>query len=273
MQPILNFVVLKMFFVGVSSVAFLKKRRYTVYTHFKETPMDTLSLHALLNLTPGQGPVALCGSGGKTSLCYALARETLAAGSRTAVTTTTHMFRPDKSWQTLWQGTKAEEILAILESGRLPVCGRLEGGKFTFGGQSQWQTLVSTVPCLYVEADGSRRLPLKFPNNTEPVLLPEIRHIFVVAGLSGLYRPAEQVCHRWALARERLSKLPENMDEAAVAELLWAGYGSYHPQFILNQADTPALRQTGEHIAALLQERGAEAVYILSLKEMGLHYV
>ena len=124
-----------------------------------------------------------------------------------------------------------------------------------------------------MEADGSRRLPLKFPNDTEPVLLPEIRHIFVVAGLSGLYRPAEQVCHRWALARERLPKLPENIDEAAVAELLWAGYGSYHPQFILNQADTPALRQAGEHIAALLQERGAEAVYILSLKEMGLHYV
>lgn len=95
----------------------------------------------------------------------------------------------------------------------------------------------------------------------------------MVAGLSGLYRPAEQVCHRWALARERLPKLPENMDEAAVAELLWAGYSSYHPQFILNQADTPALRQAGEHIAALLQERGAEAVYILSLKEMGLHYV
>ena len=235
--------------------------------------MDTFFLHALLNLTPGQGPVAFCGSGGKTSLCYALAQEALAAGSRTAVATTTHMFRPNKPWQTLWQGTKAEELLSILKSGLLPVCGRPEGGKFTFGGPAQWQTLVSTVPCLYVEADGSRRLPLKFPNDAEPVLLPEIRHIFVVAGLSGLYRPAEQVCHRWALARERFPKLPENMDEAAVAELLWAGYGSYQPQFILNQADTPALRQAGERIAALLKERGAETVCILSLKKMGLHYV
>ena len=55
-----------------------------------------------------------------------------------------------------------------------------------------------------VEADGSKMLPLKFPNATEPMIPEKTDEIFVVCGLNALERKAKDVCHRLELVKSCL---------------------------------------------------------------------
>ncbi len=111
-------------------------------------------------------------------------------------------------------------------------------------------------------------MPLKFPAPWEPVIRPETTHVIVVAGLSGLGRPAEEVIHRLALAREEMEIPDGPVSEETAARLLWKGYARFSPIFVLNQADDNALRERGEHIAALLRSFGAERTAVISLLNM-----
>ena len=78
----------------------------------------------------------------------------------------------------------------------------------------------------------------------------------------------DEVCHRAPLAREALG-IPEgaSVTPGIIARLLLAGYGRFSPTVLLNQADTPALREQGEQAAALLRAGGIEKVLILSLRQ------
>ena len=128
--------------------------------------------------------------------------------------------------------------------------------------------LAAHTDALFLEADGSRRLPVKFPNSTEPVIPEGTGRVIAVAGLSALGRPFDEVCHRAPLAREALG-IPEgaSVTPGIIARLLLAGYGRFSPTVLLNQADTPALREQGEQAAALLRAGGIEKVLILSLRQ------
>ncbi|WP_276874600.1 selenium cofactor biosynthesis protein YqeC, partial [Anaerotruncus massiliensis (ex Togo et al. 2019)] len=128
--------------------------------------------------------------------------------------------------------------------------------------------LAAHTDALFLEADGSRRLPVKFPNSTEPVIPEGTGRVIAVAGLSALGRPVDEVCHRAPLAREALG-IPEgaSVTPGIIARLLLAGYGRFSPTVLLNQADTPALREQGEQAAALLRAGGIEKVLILSLRQ------
>ena len=55
-----------------------------------------------------------------------------------------------------------------------------------------------------VEADGSKHMPLKFPNATEPVIPENTDEIIVVWGPHGLGKPAREVCHRLELVLDCL---------------------------------------------------------------------
>jgi xanthine dehydrogenase accessory factor len=63
-----------------------------------------------------------------------------------------------------------------------------------------------------VEADGSRRMPLKYPAAHEPVIPANADEIVLCVGLSALGRPAREVCHRLELAIEALRLRPEFAD-------------------------------------------------------------
>ncbi|MCF0229831.1 MAG: putative selenium-dependent hydroxylase accessory protein YqeC, partial [Parasporobacterium sp.] len=47
-----------------------------------------------------------------------------------------------------------------------------------------------------IEADGSGGMPLKYPNENEPVIYDNVEEIVVVVGLNSIGRPASEVCHR-----------------------------------------------------------------------------
>ena len=162
--------------------------------------------------------------GGKTTLMYALAREAKTL-MPTALFTTTHIMAP----------SDADVILSVPFS----------------------EEECRAADAVIIEADGARRLPVKFPAAWEPVIRPETTHIVAVAGLSALEQKPEEIVHRYTLAKDVVDLSGEALTEEQMADLLWAGYGRFDPIFFLNQADTPALLHRGERICAILRAHGA----------------
>lgn len=231
-----------------------------------------MNLHTLLHINDTDSKcVSICGSGGKSSLCYALARESMAAGKRSAVTTTTHIAicNNDNNKQ-LFLSDNAQDLRDIISLGKVPIAGRIDGSKLCYGGKKQYDLLMKETDILYVEADGSKMLPIKFPNQTEPVLPVETGLIIVVCGLSAYAKPLSEVCHRYKLAQSRIPGINEIADADTIATILWNGYQRFSPVFVLNQADTIREISAGEEIKNLLECWGAKQVHILSLKNHGL---
>lgn len=206
---------------------------------------------------------ALIGGGGKTTLLSAL-RETCARrGERVLLTTTTHLgWTPEAVCP-----DSAENLNRQLIPGRAVLAGYpdAEHHKLT-GIPTAWYAQLRADRIL-VEADGSRRLPLKYHRTFEPVVPPDAGLVIEVAGLAALGRPAGEVLHGW---REAGIDPVRTVDEALCAALLERGLSAARSEapklVLLNQADTPALQAQGEALVRRLEERGVEA-YVTQLKE------
>lgn len=208
--------------------------------------------------------ISIVGSGGKTTLLYSLAREFARLGKRVAVTTTTHIFRPDETDLPVFTNG-----MPSLVPSRIAVVGTPTGEKLSSLPAPLLDQLARSADVLLIESDGSRRLPVKFPRSGEPVLIPQTDQVLLVAGLSALGRPAHEVCHRWELARETLG-MEENslISPEWMARLLIQGYGSIspRPQVVLNQADTLSDSKLGDDVRQYLLPHFSQ-VSILSLHQ------
>lgn len=131
------------------------------------------------------GLTAIIGSGGKTSLLLRLARELSRKGS-VIVTTSTHIFPPEEI---------AFSETAAAFAGILCVGSPCENGKLGAPQQS-FEELEGLADFVLVEADGSKRLPLKAHLPHEPVIPDHAKRTICVVGASGLNRPIEEVVHR-----------------------------------------------------------------------------
>jgi probable selenium-dependent hydroxylase accessory protein YqeC len=163
---------------------------------------DRGSLLDLL-LPGGAGLVALVGAGGKTSAQDALARELSARGRSVLLTCTTHW--ADRREE---EGTPFDRLLlrpglegpAAAGAGPgLPPRPGITGlaarpaapGKLK-GIHPSWIPLLRPGwDAVLVEADGSRRLPVKAPGPDEPVLPPAPDLVVGVVGLDCLGRPMD----------------------------------------------------------------------------------
>ena len=208
--------------------------------------------------------ISIIGSGGKTTLLYGLAREFARLGKRVAVTTTTHIFRPSEADLPVFTNG-----MPPLSPGRIAVVGTPAGEKLSCPSPALLDQLARSADVLLMEADGSRRLPAKFPRSGEPVLIPQTDQVLLVAGLSALGRPVHNVCHRWELAQDVLG-LDGNtpMSPDWLARLLIQGYGSIspRPQVVLNQADTLSDPKLGDDVRQYLLPHFSQ-VSILSLHQ------
>lgn len=144
--------------------------------------------------------VAVVGSGGKTTLIKNLAQKYRAEGKTVLVTTTTHMFIEEDTLLT----DDAEVIIRHLEERGMVMAGVPEGIKIKALSPQTFAAVSSFADVVLVEADGSKHMPLKFPNATEPVIPPKVEEIIIVWGPQGLGKPARQVCHRLALVMDCL---------------------------------------------------------------------
>ena len=134
-----------------------------------------------LNL-PGHAVISVVGAGGKTSLIFAWARELAADGKQVIITTTTHMYRPERM---------EEDGIKVIAADDLE-----RPDKLTALPADVLAGLRETADVILIEADGSRRMPLKWPGDNEPAI-PDYTDITVcVAGLSALGRRTTDVIFR-----------------------------------------------------------------------------
>ena len=141
--------------------------------------------------------IAVVGSGGKTTLIRNMAAQYRAQGKTVLITPSTHMFVEE---DTLLTDDPATIIRALQETG-LVMAGIPDGVKLKALSRETFEAVRDHADVVLVEADGSRMLPLKYPNGTEPVIPENTDVICVVCGLNAIGQKAKDVCHRLELVK------------------------------------------------------------------------
>lgn len=209
--------------------------------------------------------LALTGAGGKTSAMFALARQ---LSPPIFLTTTTHLaaeqalladqhiiLRSADDWP--FEEIPQEVLLFTGPPASLERLGGLQGELLE---RVRWEAGRVQAPLL-IEADGSRRLPLKAPADHEPVI-PEFADVVAVtAGLSGLDQPlAESTVHRAGRFAALAGVKPgERVTAEALAKVLLDPQGGLkgilpHARRValLNQANTAYLQSQAHWLAERL---------------------
>ena len=192
-----------------------------------------------------RGITAIIGSGGKTTLMMALARQ---LPGRCIIATSTKIYAPEDL--PIFDGSDLAAIDAALLEHRLVCVGaNAPQGKLS-APYSPFEELYGICDHLLIEADGSRKLPLKAHEPHEPVIPQDTALTILVAGLSGLGRPICDCAHRpelfAALCGKAVNDIVTAEDVAAV--IIKEGFGDI---VLLNQLDAASLSEA-QKIASLL---------------------
>ena len=204
---------------------------------------------------------AVIGGGGKTTLLFKLGLQLAASGAAVLLTTTTHPAWPPPADDAFCAPSAPEELASAARPGTLVLAGYPAESEKMVGLSPEFlASACKSFGHVLCEADGSRRLPLKWHRADEPCIPAGTDLLIQVVGLSALDRPAAEVLHR-----HELSGLPpaHRIAEEDIARLMlraFAHCGVSCPALaLLNQADTPQLRARGEAIARTLRANGYPA--------------
>lgn len=197
----------------------------------------------LLNIP--RGITAIIGSGGKTTLMMALARRLPGRG---IVATSTKIYAPKDL--PVFNGSDLSAIGAALHADGLVCVGsNAPEGKLS-APCCAFEELSAMCDYLLIEADGSRKLPLKAHAHHEPVIPPGCTLTILVAGMSGLGKPIRDCAHRpehFAALCGRAVTDPVTAEDLA-AVIAKEALGDI---VLLNQLDTSSLAEA-KRIASLL---------------------
>lgn len=186
-------------------------------------------------LGAGRGVTSVIGSGGKTSLLAALARE---LSGTVVLTTTTHIL--PFAGVPLVTSANADDVRAALAGSRVVCVGSQaeKNGKLV-APELGIEQLASLADYVLVEADGAHRLPLKAHAPWEPVIPACSGRTILVLGASGLGRPVREAVHRPERFCELTGCAP---DDVATPELVAraANAEALADAALVNQADVAA---------------------------------
>lgn len=143
---------------------------------------------------------AFVGAGGKTTWVHRYARQYLAQGKKVFVTTSTHMYIEEDTLLT----NDADEIIRQLENRNYVMAGVQVGEKITALSPDTYEKVCRYADEVLIEADGSKHLPLKYPNAKEPVIYDNVDEIIIVCGMHALHKKATEAIHRFELAKQCL---------------------------------------------------------------------
>ena len=192
---------------------------------------DTIS-EALQLTVPDHAVISITGAGGKSSLIFAWAEELAAGGKRVVITTTTHMSDPDyqteqerrtdipvifcpdipetavaaedaEESETAEAGIYLNRLERVVEDhlnerGIVMVVSKdaERPGKVKMPPEQLMKMISELADVVMVEADGSRRNPVKWPAPWEPVIRDDTCITVCVAGLSALGKKISEVMYR-----------------------------------------------------------------------------
>ena len=164
-----------------------------------------VALAEALGVRPGV--TSIIGSGGKTSLLAALARE---LPGTVILTTTTHILPFEGIFTFTMQGMYGlAEKLA--ESRVICVGSQAEKNGKLVAPELGIDALAALADYVIVEADGARRLPLKAHATWEPVIPACSNRTIIVFGASGLGHPVSEKVHRPELFCELTGCTPNDL--------------------------------------------------------------
>lgn len=234
--------------------------------------------------------ISIVGAGGKTSTMYDLAEELAAKGARVLITTSTHIAKPEQyevavvaefadldAWMRSRDSVSPDWRMAEAglhtggvrnTGGRILVAGKQAEGLNSawklampedLGEEAVMKKLLTQFDVIFIEADGSRRLPLKVPSEKEPVLVPQTGLIIACAGLTAGGKTFDSTCFRFDSHGGWLKRTAEDPITAADMALVLMdergsrkGVGGRYYRVVLNQADTETEQKLAEEIARML---------------------
>jgi len=167
------------------------------YFHYSKDASSGSSLLSCLGIASDIRVIALVGAGGKTSLMYSLARETLALGRTVVTTTTTKIHRPENSESPCLLLVDSHPGIAglspsLMTFGHVTVAGSYlaRQNKLQGIGDDVVDVCARKADMVVVEADGASRRPIKAPEHWEPVIPRSANLVIPVVGLDCIGRPA-----------------------------------------------------------------------------------
>lgn len=203
-------------------------------------------LYQQLNIQPGV--TAIIGSGGKTSTMLALAAQ---LPGTVVVCTTTHIKAPEE--MPLYTGANCADAAELLRKHRVICVGSYtDEGKLT-ASPIPMADLAQTADYVLVEADGSKRLPLKAHLSHEPVIPQEAVCRIMLVGVSAFGKPVQEVAHRL----ERFCELAQMQPEEFVQPLHAARViqaEALCDLVLVNQVETETDLQLAKELAACLPQ-------------------
>ena len=203
-------------------------------------------LYQILNIQPGV--TAIIGSGGKTSTMLALAKE---LPGRVIVCTTTHIKAPEA--MPLYTGEDTAVLTDLLAAHHIVCVGSYTAENKLTASPIPMAVLTQLADYVLVEADGSKRLPLKAHLSHEPVIPAEANCRILLVGVSAFGQHACAVAHRLdrfcALAGMQPEEpvLPQHVARVIQAENLC-------DLVLVNQVETDADLDTARALAACLPQ-------------------
>ena len=219
--------------------------------------------------------ISAVGAGGKTTTLKRLAAEYTDMGRKPIVTTTTHLFREDSPL--FLEDPSVGEILALLDKeGCVFAGGKAGNGKIKSLPEEVLEAVLKLPNPVLIEADGAKMLPVKFPADHEPVILPQTTHVLYVCGMDAPGRKIKEVCFRAELAADFLGRSAEDIltpqDIAALAQSGLAGKKGVEEGMqytvVLNKADTRERCRAALEVWEAM-DHGNEMKVVVTGKESG----
>lgn len=216
-----------------------------------------INLSELLGIN--KGITAVIGSGGKTTLISVLAEELKEKG--TVIITTTTKIMPSHKFENFLK-SDIEELKTILQNKRVICVAKKYNDIKLCSSNIEMEKLLEIADYVLVEADGSKRLPLKAHIDFEPVIPKDTNKIISVVGLSGINRKIKHSVHR----AERFCEI-NNTNENQIATLEMVArvlnYENLCDVFFINQVDEPKNNEQAKEMCRLLNKKA----YYGSLKK------
>jgi probable selenium-dependent hydroxylase accessory protein YqeC len=233
---------------------------------FVEKRKNKMQLASALPLAKGMS-LSFVGAGGKTSLIFSLAAELAAQGHSVLVTTTTAIFHPDHDSQPhdlVVLGEIKKCCRDLPKAGQIVVAAKNHDPKSNkLKGYSPGELAGVReghfFDYILIEADGSRRLPIKAPAAHEPVIPGWTDMVVGCIGLDCLGRPMDgQTVHRpECLAAVTKQSPGDLLGPDHLVSLVAASRGLFKNTtknmrkiVFFNKADTKGLVQKGRALAS-----------------------
>lgn len=231
--------------------------------------------------------ISFVGGGGKTSLIYELGKELSKLEKKVIVTTTTHMFMPQNN--VVLTGRK-EDIINLLNCENLITVGKKSTKRdMNFDGMHEFEeeksekisglplnmakSLIELADFVLVEADGSKRRPLKVPAEHEPVILDGSNLVIGVCGIDAIGKQIEEACHRPNLVANLLNVNNNHVvNESDIAQILLSDKGQKKDvkcdyKVIINKVDNEQLLETVKKISYEFCRLGLKELIITTFRE------